>query len=60
MSGASGQVPAVIHITPEAQKGGDIGRIKTGDIVELDGLAGTLTVHIDADFATDEIASITK
>jgi len=60
MSGASGQVPAVIHITPEAQKGGDIGRIKTGDIVELDGLAGTLTVHIDADSATDDIASINK
>ena len=60
MSGASGQVPAVIHITPEAQKGGGIGHIKTGDIVELDGFAGTLTVNIDPASATDEVDSISK
>ena len=57
MSGASGQVPAVIHVTPEAQKGGGIGLIKTGDIVELDGFAGTLTVNIDPDSATGALDS---
>lgn len=60
MSGASGEVPAVIHITPEAQKGGGIGHIKTGDIVDLDGFAGTLTVNIDPDSATDVVDSISK
>jgi phosphogluconate dehydratase len=44
MSGASGKVPAAIHVTPEALSGGAIGRIQTGDIVRLDAEAGTLDV----------------
>ena len=40
MSGASGKVPAAIHVTPEALEGGPIGRIRDGDIIRLDADAG--------------------
>lgn len=46
MSGASGKVPAAIHVTPEASEGGVIGKIREGDIVRLDGEAGTLNVDV--------------
>ncbi|GHD14434.1 phosphogluconate dehydratase [Tianweitania populi] len=49
MSGASGKVPAAIHVTPEALDGGAIGRIQNGDIVRLDGEAGTLEVLVTAE-----------
>jgi len=45
MSGASGKVPAAIHVTPEAAVGGPLARLRDGDIVRLDAVAGTLTVH---------------
>jgi phosphogluconate dehydratase len=48
MSGASGKVPAAIHVTPEALAGGMIGRIRDGDIVRVDAQAGTLEVKVDA------------
>lgn len=48
MSGASGKVPAAIHVTPEALDGGAIARIRDGDIVCLDAEAGTLTLRVDA------------
>jgi phosphogluconate dehydratase len=48
MSGASGRVPAAIHVTPEAAAGGNIGKIHNGDIVRVDAVAGTLDVKIDA------------
>ena len=52
MSGASGKVPAAIHVTPEALEGGPIGRICDGDVIRLDGDAGTLEVLVPAgDFA---------
>lgn len=44
MSGASGKVPAAIHVTPEAASGGPLARLRDGDIVRLDAVAGTLTV----------------
>ncbi len=44
MSGASGKVPAAIHVTPEAAAGGAIGKIETGDIVRVDATSGTLDV----------------
>jgi phosphogluconate dehydratase len=46
MSGASGKVPAAIHVTPEALDGGPIGKLRTGDIVRLDAEAGTLEVLV--------------
>lgn len=45
MSGASGKVPAAIHMSPEAAKGGAIGKIKTGDLLTLDCVKGTLECH---------------
>ena len=44
MSGASGKVPAAIHVTPEAAAGGPLARLRDGDVVRLDAVAGTLTV----------------
>ncbi|MEY3049469.1 MAG: hypothetical protein RL365_1507 [Bacteroidota bacterium] len=49
MSGASGKVPAAIHMSPEASKGGFIGKIKTGDLLTLNCIDGTLTCH-ESDF----------
>jgi phosphogluconate dehydratase len=43
MSGASGKVPAAIHVVPEAKDGGAIAKIQTGDIIRLDATEGTLT-----------------
>ena len=50
MSGASGKVPAAIHVTPEATDGGPIAKIRDGDIIRLDCETGTL------DFIGDEKA----
>ncbi|MFN6006964.1 MAG: dihydroxy-acid dehydratase, partial [Paracoccaceae bacterium] len=49
MSGASGKVPAAIHVTPEAAAGGPLARLRDGDIVRLDAVEGTLSV-LSADF----------
>jgi len=51
MSGASGKVPAAIHVSPEAADGGPIARVRDGDLVRLDATAGTLEVLAD-DFDT--------
>ncbi|MFM9914459.1 MAG: phosphogluconate dehydratase [Rhizobacter sp.] len=48
MSGASGKVPAAIHVSPEALAGGMIARVHDGDMVLLDCNAGTLEVEVDA------------
>jgi len=48
MSGASGKIPAAIHVCPEAFDGGPLARVRDGDIVRVDGVAGTLTVQLDA------------
>jgi phosphogluconate dehydratase len=42
MSGASGPVPAAIHLTPEADAGGPVSRVRTGDLLRVDAHAGTL------------------
>ena len=47
MSGASGKVPAAIHVSPEAAQGGPLARLRDGDIIRLDAVAGTLTVLAD-------------
>ncbi|MAS03813.1 MAG: phosphogluconate dehydratase [Ahrensia sp.] len=44
MSGASGKVPAAIHVTPEALDGGPIARVQNGDMVRVDATKGTLEV----------------
>jgi phosphogluconate dehydratase len=47
MSGASGKVPAAIHLCPEAVDGGLIAKVKTGDMILLDGETGELTLLVD-------------
>ncbi len=47
MSGASGKVPAAIHLCPEALDGGLIAKINTGDMILLDGETGQLTLLVD-------------
>ena len=49
MSGASGKIPAAIHVTPEAAEGGVIGTIRDGDLIRLDGETGRLEILVDAD-----------
>lgn len=49
MSGASGKVPAAIHVSPEAAVGGPLARIKDGDIITLDVANGSLEVNVSAD-----------
>ena len=48
MSGASGKVPAAIHVSPEAAAGGPLARVQDGDIIRLDADAQTLQVLVDA------------
>jgi phosphogluconate dehydratase len=48
MSGASGKVPAAIHVSPEALAGGALARVRDGDLIRLDATAGTLTALVDA------------
>ena len=48
MSGASGRVPAAIHVTPEADDGGPIAKVRDGDMIRLDAVKGTLDVLVDA------------
>jgi len=47
MSGASGKVPAAIHVAPEAAKGGPLARVQSGDIITLDATTGKLLIDID-------------
>lgn len=47
MSGASGKVPAAIHVSPEAAVGGPLARLRDGDVIRLDAGAGTLQVLLD-------------
>jgi phosphogluconate dehydratase len=58
MSGASGKVPAAIHLTPEAVDGGPIARIRDGDVIRVDSEAGTLEARVDpAEWAAREVAT---
>ena len=52
MSGASGKVPAAIHVSPEAAAGGPLARVRDGDVIRLDANGGTLQVLLpDAEWA---------
>jgi phosphogluconate dehydratase len=52
MSGASGKIPAAIHVTPEATCGGPLARVRDGDVILVDCAAGRLDLHLDpAEFA---------
>jgi phosphogluconate dehydratase len=47
MSGASGKVPAAIHVSPEALAGGALAKVRDGDLIRLDAVAGTLQALVD-------------
>jgi phosphogluconate dehydratase len=49
MSGASGKVPAAIHVTPESAEGGPLALVEDGDLVRLDVDAGTLELLVAPD-----------
>ena len=57
MSGASGKVPAAIHVAPEAADGGPIARVQDGDVLRLDAVAGSLEILTEG-FDTREPVSI--
>ena len=58
MSGASGKVPAAIHVSPEAAAGGPLSKVRTGDVIRLDARAGRLDVLVDdAQWAAREAAA---
>jgi phosphogluconate dehydratase len=48
MSGASGKVPAAIHVTPEAATGGPIAKVRDGDLLRIDAETRRLEVLVDA------------
>ena len=49
MSGASGAVPAAIHITPECVGGGPLAKVRTGDVIRLDATNGVLEARVPAE-----------
>lgn len=58
MSGASGKVPAAIHVTPEALDGGLIAKVQDGDLITLNALTGELSLLVDEqDLHTREFAA---
>ncbi|MBM3202515.1 phosphogluconate dehydratase [Candidatus Woesearchaeota archaeon] len=58
MSGASGKVPAAIHISPECAMGGPLARVRTGDIISLNAVHGRLDVEIsEEEWAQREVAT---
>ncbi len=59
MSGASGKVPAAIHVSPEAAAGGPLAKVQDGDVIRLDGVTGTLQVLLsDAEWAARPVATM--
>ena len=59
MSGASGKVPAAIHVSPEALAGGPLARVRDGDIIRLDANTGTLEALVPAaEWAQRPLASL--
>ncbi len=60
MSGASGKVPAAIHVSPEALAGGPLGRLRDGDVVRMDAVSGELLALVpQAEWEAREQAQIT-
>ncbi|MEX8500224.1 MAG: phosphogluconate dehydratase [Leptothrix ochracea] len=55
MSGASGKVPAAIHVSPEVLAGGALGKVRTGDLLRLDAVAGTLDALVPAQIWAERV-----
>ena len=59
MSGASGKVPAAIHVSPEAADGGPLARVRDGDLIRLDAVSGTLQVLVpEAEWLARPLATL--
>ncbi|MCL1112685.1 MULTISPECIES: phosphogluconate dehydratase [Shewanella] len=58
MSGASGKVPAAIHLTPEALDGGLIAKVQDGDMIRIDATTGELTLLVDEKTLANRTAGI--
>ena len=59
MSGASGKIPAAIHVSPEVVQGGPLGKVRDGDVLRLDAVAGTLSALVDGvTWASREVAQL--
>jgi len=56
MSGASGKVPAAIHVTPEAYHGGMLAKVQSGDVIELNTETGEMCLHVDTHVLSKRIA----
>jgi phosphogluconate dehydratase len=57
MSGASGKVPMVIHLSPEVMMGGPVGRVRNGDVITMDAEAGTLMAEVaEAEWEARDVA----
>lgn len=60
LSGASGKVPAAIHITPESSKGGPLARVVDGDVITLDAENGSLMIDAQLDERENDINGNTQ
>jgi len=61
MSGASGKIPAAIHVSPEVLADGPLGKVRDGDLIRLNAVVGTLNALVDADtWADREQAELTE
>jgi phosphogluconate dehydratase len=59
MSGASGKVPAAIHVSPESAAGGPLAKVRDGDLIRLDATAGTLQVLVsEPEWAAREVLAM--
>ena len=59
MSGASGKVPAAIHVSPEALAGGPLAKVRNGDLIRVDADAGVLQALVDdTTWAARELATL--
>ncbi len=59
MSGASGQVPAAIHVSPEVVAGGALGKVRDGDLIRVDAVGGRLEALVDpAEWQAREVATL--
>ena len=57
MSGASGKVPAAIHVCPEALDGGAIAKLRDGDMLRVDAVRGTLDILTDGVLDRDAVTA---
>ncbi|ACS85031.1 phosphogluconate dehydratase [Musicola paradisiaca] len=60
LSGASGKVPAVIHLSPEAQRGGPLARLRDGDRVRVDAASGRMDVLTDISQRDNAVIDLTR